>query len=232
LKNTSQAVDFNKDLKPWHSFQAQARNILELLKAVSERAQGLPMPIKLSGAEHLDAARHAGRGMILTTLHAGNWEISGLYLAASGYPITTVAGEQLRAGWSQHIKGFKERYDIHTVSPLESPRAILRDLEANRFAVLHLDGDVYAGGIEASLLGHRVKVPRGPAALARISGAPISFAYCRRGSDGSLRVVIEKPVSVPQGADDNELTCHLVRRMEKCILEAPGQWCIFRELAR
>jgi KDO2-lipid IV(A) lauroyltransferase len=233
LNNTSQIFDFTRDLKPWHSFQSHARNVLELLKTVSEPADSLPVQIELVGASHLEAARRSGRGMILTTLHSGNWELSGLYLAASGYPITTVAGQQLRAGWSDQIKDFKERYGIRTVSPEDSPRTIVRDLAGNRITVLHLDGDVFAGGVDTSLLGHAVKVPRGPAALARISGAPVAFAYCRRLPSGALRIVIEEPLSMPEGANrEAELTHRLVRRMEKCILDAPGQWCIFRELAR
>jgi lauroyl/myristoyl acyltransferase len=229
LANIGQSVDFTGHTKPWHAFQSHALNILELLKA----AAGPPAPVTpvtIRGREFIDQARAAGCGIILTTLHSGNWELAGTELVRAGYPITTVAGEQLCRGWSEEIKRLKAQQDIQVVSSKRGVRGLHRALRANRAVVLHLDGDAYTGGVDATLLGHRVRVPAGPARLARAVGAPVAFAYCVRTKRG-LDVVIEKPAPPPSTrGEETTLTHRLVRRMEKRIVEAPGQWCIFRKL--
>lgn len=231
LKNLSQSVDFKSNERPWHAFQNHTLNLLELLRAASNAgpaARDLPA---LAGLDHVDRALERGRGMILATMHSGNWELAGLALAAAGYPLTTVAGVQLRAGWSDAVKAFKQRSGIRIVSAGTNMRALLRDLSENRIAALHLDGDVYAGGVEVNLLGRKARVPRGPARLSRIMASPVAFAYCYRDDRGNLEVVIEPAHEPPaDAAGETVLTAKLVARMEKRIVEAPGQWCIFREM--
>ncbi len=231
LNNTSQAIDFNGTTKPWHAFQNQVLNILELLKATSETEVQVISRLSLHGGEHIDSALQLGTGLILTTMHSGNWELSGLLLSLRGYPITTVAGTQLREGWSDEVKAFKERHGISVISPHNSMRPLYRALQSNRIVVLHIDGDVYRAGIEATLLGRTVMVPRGPAHLSRAVGAPTAFAYCRRTADNRLLVHVESPHAPPStDADELRLTQHYVGRLENCILEDPSQWCIFSRL--
>lgn len=143
LRNTAQAIDFKSTARPWHAFQNHALNLLELLKATTETDHQVISRLSLHGGENIDSALHHGTGLILTTMHSGNWELSGLLLALRGYPITTVAGTQLREGWSDEVKALKERFGINVISPQRSMRALYRDLQSNRIVVLHIDGDVY-----------------------------------------------------------------------------------------
>jgi len=231
LANTSQLVDNNEDIRPWLAFQNHALNILELLKAVTEDEGLIARRLTLHGSEYIDQALAEGNGLILTTAHLGNWELSGLLLAMTGYPITTVAGTQLTEGWSGQIKAFKERFGIKVVSPTRSMRTLYRDLQGNRVVVLHIDGNVFSGGIETSFLGKSITAPRGPAHLSRVMGAPTAFAFCQRKPTNRLSVHIGPPETAPTTvADERELTRKFVSNLEKCIVEDPGQWCIFRRL--
>ena len=47
------------------------------------------------GAEHIDRAMAAGRGLILALPHMGNWDVAAVWLIKHGVPFTTVA-ERLR----------------------------------------------------------------------------------------------------------------------------------------
>lgn len=228
--NLAQVSKMEANSRPWRAFQLHCHNVLELLRAL-ERPSAAAERVRLTGTAYLDNALAGGRGLILATLHMGNWELSGLSLAAAGYPLTTVAGEQLRAGWSHELKRFKQRCGIATVTPNDSVRKLHRDLAANRLLVLHLDGDIHDGGVQTTLLGRSVRVPRGPAALARIMHAPVAFAFCRRLVGGNFEVIIEDPCAPPRTRDEERaLTVRLTKRMEKCIVEAPDEWCIFRQL--
>jgi lauroyl/myristoyl acyltransferase len=217
---------------PWRPFQAHALNILELLRTAAKVDTRLLSRMTLHGEEHLRSALDRGRGVILATYHSGNWELAGLMLADRGYPVTTVAGEQLRPGWSEPVKSLKERFGIRVLRPGAGLRALYRDIRANRAAVLHVDGDVFAGGYEVTLLGQRVSAPRGPAHLSRVLSCPVAFAYCRRTRDARLHVWIEPVIEPPRNAaEEPEWTQALMSRVEKGIVGDPGQWCIFRRLA-
>ena len=225
------AASFETRCPPWRAFQTQALNIIELLSAASSRDRGFLRRMTLHGEEHLRKALEGGRGVILATFHSGNWELAGLMLAERGYSITTVAGEQLRPGWSEEIKSLKQCFGIRVLGPGAELRAIYRDIRTNRAAVLHLDGDLFTGGYNVTFLGRRIRAPRGPAHLSRVLSCPVAFAYCRRNRDNRLHVWIEPAVEPPRSPrEEVELTQSLMRRVEKGIVDDPGQWCIFRRL--
>lgn len=231
LANTATVVSFDRKNPPWRAFQNHALNVLELLKAASESDDAILRRVRLHGAEHLDRALEEGRGVILATFHLGNWELSGLMLALEGYPISTIAGEQLRPGWSEQVKALKERFGIKMLGSDARLRELYRDLTSNRAVALHLDGDIFAGGYAVPFLGRTVRVPRGPAHLSRVLSAPVALTYCRRSEGNRLDVYVEPALHPPTGeAEERRLTGMLVSAMEKCILADPGQWCIFRKL--
>ena len=217
---------------PWRAFQTQALNVIELLATASGRDRGFLRRITLHGEEHLRRALESGRGVILATFHSGNWELAGLMLAERGYSITTVAGEQLRPGWSEEIKSLKHRFGIRVLNPGPELRALYEDVRPNGAAVLHLDGGLFTGGYNVTFLGRRIKAPRGPAHISRVLSRPVAFAYCRRTRDNRLHVWIEPAVEPPRSPrEEIELTQSLMRRVEKGIVDDPGQWCIFRKLS-
>jgi lauroyl/myristoyl acyltransferase len=231
IDNAAQALRGARRCPPWRAFQNHALNVLEFLRAAAEDEPRFMEHMALHGGEHIDQALRGGRGLILATFHAGNWELAGLMLASKGYPITTVAGEQLRSGWSEPAKALKRRYGIRVVEH-EEPRLLYRDLQANRAIVLHIDGDLFTGGHDVAFLGRTLKAPRGPAHLSRVLRCPVAFAYCRRTTRTRLGVFVEPALEPPvDAAAEVRLTQTLISRVENCVLEDPGQWCIFRRLA-
>lgn len=228
LANTRAIARFDGNQRPWHAFQSHALNVLELLRAAGDRK--LIDRTNLHGQEHIDDALSQGRGLILATFHLGNWELAGIGLALRGYPITTVAGEQLHRAWSEDAKELKRRLGIRVIDPRAGCRTLFRDLHANRIIVLHIDGDAFSGGVAVPFLGRRATMPRGPARLARVLESPTALAYCRREGRGDLHIYVEPPMPPPKtDSQEYERTVTLAAKVEECILERPGQWCIFRE---
>jgi lauroyl/myristoyl acyltransferase len=231
LANTSSSIDFGPSLRPWTAFQNHALNLLELLRMLPGGRNHDVDRVTLHGGEHIDGALARGRGLILATFHTGNWELSGITLAQMGYPITTIAGEQLRKGWSDEVKTWKKRFGIKVIGTEGTTRELFRDLQANRIVVLHVDGNLFTRGFTLDFLGKQAVFARGPSRVARVSGAPVSLAYCVRENDSRLRITVEPPTDPPQTMDDEyRSTRAWVGALEKCILDDPGQWCIFRRL--
>jgi KDO2-lipid IV(A) lauroyltransferase len=220
-----------RDCKPWSAFQNHALNILELLKAPTERADAILGRLTVHGREHLDREMKTKKGVIVATVHCGNWELSGLGLALMGYPITTIAGEQLNDGWSESIKNWKRDHGIRVLSPQRSLRDLYRDLHSGRIIVLHMDGDLYSNGIPLTFLGKPARMPRGPAHLSRMTGAAICFAFSMRRKRHHLEITVREPIAPPRTEQaEIDVTKKLTADIEECILAEPGQWCIFRTI--
>jgi KDO2-lipid IV(A) lauroyltransferase len=231
LDNISPAARTKSGCRPWTAFQNHILNVLELLKAPSESPEDILKRVTIHGRDVFDRAAARNEGLIVVTIHSGNWELSGLALALEGYPITTIAGEQLKAAWSEKVKDWKRQYGIKVMSPDRSLRNLYRDLDQGRFIVLHMDGDMFQGGFELDFLGKRSRLPRGPAHLARVTGVPVCFAVCRRRDRHRLDIYLKQPMPPPDSREaELDFTKKLAAEIENCILEEPGQWCIFRQL--
>jgi lauroyl/myristoyl acyltransferase len=231
LDNIAHVLPRRRDFRPWSAFQNHALNIFELLKAPNQNADAILERLTIHGREHLDRAMMHNNGLIIATIHCGNWELSGLGLALMGYPITTIAGEQLKDGWSESIKNWKRQHGIRVLSPQRSLRDLYRDVHSGRIIVLHMDGDLYSNGIPLAFLGKPARMPRGPAHLSRITGAAICFAYCMRRNREYLDITVREPITPPRSEQaEIDVTQKLATDIEECILAEPGQWCIFRRI--
>jgi lauroyl/myristoyl acyltransferase len=142
-----------------------------------------------------------------------------------------VAGEQLNYDWSQTVKNWKRKSGIRVLSGAGELRSLYHDLNANHVVALHIDGDVFSGGVEVEFLGKKRLFPCGPARISRITQAPVAFAFNLRDGKNRLQVFISDPMDAPKSdVEEQQLTFSLVRRLEKCILDEPEQWCIFRKM--
>jgi Kdo2-lipid IVA lauroyltransferase/acyltransferase len=66
------------------TFEQFALSLVDLLRLGRLDGEKLERAIEVRGGEHLERARAAGRGVILLSAHAGNWEWGAAWLAARG----------------------------------------------------------------------------------------------------------------------------------------------------
>jgi KDO2-lipid IV(A) lauroyltransferase len=183
--------------------------------------------LELEGAVELDRALAGGRGAILVTGHLGSWEAAALELAARGYPLTVVTGEQL-GRLAPAVRRQKAASGIAVVRPADGMRALYRHLERNRILVLLIDGDVWRRGRTVSFLGRPTLFPWGAERLARTTGAPLLSAVMRRGERGRLKAEIFPALDLAAGPARTMRA--LVAPLEAAIAADPAQWCLFRRL--
>jgi len=133
--------------------------------------------------EHILRDAYArGDGVVVALPHMGNWDWAGAWACATGMPVTTVAErlkpERLYDGFVayRHSLGM----DILAAGdPATFPR-LIDTVTAGGFVCLLADRDLSKSGIEVNLCGERARMPRGPATLARRTGAsliPATLAY-------------------------------------------------------
>jgi len=155
---------------------------------------------QLDGQEHLDAARAAGRGIVIALPHSGNWDVAGLWLVDwLGGPFLTVVERLRPESLFRRFVAYREGLGMRVV-PLtggERPSStVLREwLAGGGTACLLVDRDLSGGGVPVTFFGRPSTMPGGPALLAAQTGAALLPAVCRFDGEG-WRFVVHPPVAV------------------------------------
>ncbi|MCO7218692.1 phosphatidylinositol mannoside acyltransferase [Klenkia sp. PcliD-1-E] len=130
------------------------------------------------GSEHLDAARAAGRPVVLALPHSGNWDAAGVWFVDwLGGPFMTVAERLRPEALYERFLAYRESLGFRVV-PLTggerpSSAVLAQWLAAGKSACLLVDRDLSASGIPVTFFGRATTMPGGPALLAARSGAAL-----------------------------------------------------------
>jgi KDO2-lipid IV(A) lauroyltransferase len=132
---------------------------------------------RLDGQELLAADVAAGRGAVVALPHAGNWDAAGAWVAAMGWPLTTVAERLKPEGVYERFVAFRERLGMEILPSHGGPRPpfdiLVERLRAGHVVPLLADRDLSRRGVEVNFFGGRTRMPAGPALLALRTGAPL-----------------------------------------------------------
>ncbi len=173
-----------------------------------------------------------GRGVILFTAHLGSWELAGNVLTAYGYKLSAVAlyqpGQKLNALFQRQ----RMARGLRIIPMGGAARPCLAALRQNELVVLLADRDFTANRTMIEFFGKPARLPRGPARLAQVSGAPLIPAFMVRNPDDTFRFLLGDPIWA-KGRDEAALTEMLnsvVHQLEWCIRQYPTQWFLFNDL--
>jgi|DewCreStandDraft_1066081.scaffolds.fasta_scaffold00173_40 KDO2-lipid IV(A) lauroyltransferase len=216
-------------------FRTAAWNYVDLFRIPLLRVEELDRVLDVEGWEHIEAALHGGKGLVLCMAHFGNVDWVGQYFVLHGFqawvPMEVPRSRRL---WDLlvHLRGSK---GLHIVPEHNSLRTLLRALRRNEIVGIAADFlPRGAHGVPVRFFGRTTRLPEGPAGLARLSGAPISMAFALRLPGGRFQAWVEPLFFVPR--TDNESadliagTQRLAEMMERAITRDPGQWVMFRRL--
>jgi lauroyl/myristoyl acyltransferase len=154
--------------------------------------------------EHLFHDLYAeGRGLVAPLPHMANWDWAGVWATAKGMPLVTVAERLKPERLYDEFVAYRHSLGMQILPLTGGPPTFPRLVEwvgAGGFACLLADRDLSRSGVEVDLCGHPARMPRGPALLARETGAPlmpVTLSY-----DGDLMEVrMHDPVPHADGED-------------------------------
>jgi KDO2-lipid IV(A) lauroyltransferase len=189
----------------------------------------------LEGLEHMDAAMAEGKGVILLTAHAGNYELGGLLLKARGLRVHAVykpdrfeAVERLREGL--RAQGGVVGIPVDGVGFSTLP--LVKLLREGALVGMQGDRDFSLNGVPIPFFGREVPFPRGPWELAAMTGAPIvtSFFYTDEGR--RFHASFGTPIRIRGGRGERmgEIEAGMrayVADLEALIRRHPSQWYCF-----
>ncbi|MEP6597901.1 MAG: phosphatidylinositol mannoside acyltransferase [Actinomycetota bacterium] len=162
-----------------NSLRSYARYWLETfrLPSMDHRAIAARADANMTGAEQLDAAMAAGRGVVLALPHMGNWDVGAVWLIHHGVPFTTVAERLKPESLYDRFVAYRNGIGME-VLPLTRGERPVTDVLAERLrgggcVALVGDRDLSRSGVEVQFFGEPARMPPGPALLAATTGAPL-----------------------------------------------------------
>jgi KDO2-lipid IV(A) lauroyltransferase len=188
--------------------------------------------VDVEGDPRLRAAVAAGKGMILSLPHTGNWDHAGAWLTGTGVPFTTVAERLKPESLFERFVAFRESLGMEVI-PLTGgqapPFGILADrLRSGGVLCLLADRDLTATGIEVEFFGSGARMPAGPAALAHDTGAALLPVTCWYPSRTRWGIKIHEQVHVPATGDRESkihaMTQQVAYAFQSAIASHPQDW--------
>jgi len=192
--------------------------------------------VKIEGKEYLDNALKSGKGAILVSAHFGNFILMYLRMVQLGYKTNVIMRRTRDEEFEKYISEFRQQRGIHAIYDLPPRKCVqdcLRALRNNEVLFILLDQNYgSAGRVFVDFFGQKAATAAGPVIFSNRTGAPILPIFIERGHpNGRIdnhKIVIEPPLEVERGKDDEETTvlniAKLTKIIERFIRRNPEQW--------
>lgn len=193
---------------------------------------GAPVPVRMDGAAHIEAAQAQGHGILFLTPHMGCFEITARAYAdrfgqAPGRGIT-VLFRPARQPWLREVVATaRGRPGLDTApTTLAGVKQLLKALKGGAAVGLLPDQVPPSGqGVWAPFFGQTAYTMTLSARLARTPGTTVLLAWGERLSWGRGYVVHVQPWGdVPLPDDPQAAAAAINRAMERLVSQAPGQY--------
>jgi predicted LPLAT superfamily acyltransferase len=183
------------------------------------------------GEEHLMQMVNQGKGGILLSAHAGNWEIAGHYLDRLDTTVNIVmydAEYESIKNYLQSVTG-KRKANIITISEdMSHIYQILEALEKNELICMHADRMLNSTQrtISQPFLGENALFPYSIFRMIITFGVPVSFVYAFREPGFHYHFFATKAFvyTGKQNVALNEISSNYVSELERKVKQYPLQW--------
>ena len=148
------------------------------------------------------AAHAQGNGVVIPLPHMANWDWAGAWACATGMPLTTVAERLKPERLYDRFVAFRASLGMEILPTGDGATfgTLIERVKEGRLVPLLADRDLSRSGVEVTLCGETAKMPRGPAELARRTGAPLMPATLHY--DGpELVITFHDPIPVAEGEE-------------------------------
>ncbi|KPJ73937.1 hypothetical protein AMJ52_02505 [candidate division TA06 bacterium DG_78] len=205
-----------------------ARVMVDFFRLGSISKKDIISSVKPFGViEHTTQGLSFKRGVVLITLHLGNWDYAGSYLAALGVPMSALVEETESEMFDLYTK-HRERTGMQTFSVVRAGYAFLHTIKNNRVLAVLADRDIMKNGITVDFYSGKRNIPKGLAEIVIKRKLPVLFAYMVLNPNKGLHRylgVIEPPI-VFNGTTD-EFNRLMVTKFQYYIRSYPDQWLVF-----
>ena len=207
------------------ALRSYLRTLTEVLSLPRWRPDEIVSRVRVPEAPRL-RRRHAESGAIVVLPHSGNWDLAGAWACLSGFPVTTVV-EVLDPEAYDDFLGFRRGLGMEPIGHTE-PDVLARlanALAQGRTVCLLGDRDLTRSGVWVRWAGRPVRMPAGPALLARRTGAALIPGVCQFVDDTTMTIDLGPEVAHREGpAGLQEMTQQVADHFAATIRRQPQDW--------
>lgn len=184
--------------------------------------------VAISGIEHIEAIRSAGKPVIFFSAHYGNWELLGLTATRYGLPLVQVYRAANNPLTEELLQDLRQAVGGRLVPKgMQAAREMLKALKQNESLAMLIDQKL-STGIAVPFFGHDAMTAPAIAELALRADCPVVPAYVERVAGTRFRVVVEAPLQLEKTGDrERDIFNAMLRlngRIESWVRVRPDLW--------
>ncbi|MGB0581870.1 MAG: MMPL family transporter [Limisphaerales bacterium] len=186
------------------------------------------------GWEHIESAQQEGEGILLVTVHLGNWELGSAAIKGKGMDLVVLSNPEPDPRLTEMREAARKRMGTETIIVGEDPFAfveVIKRLREGAAVALLLDRPAGATATTVELFGRPFNASIGPAELARASGAALLPVVIVEESGYYSAQVLDRigydRAKLRDPTERVELTQQLLRAFEPVLQQYPEQWYHF-----
>lgn len=212
------------------SVESYLRNLVQIFALAGWSPDEVIGRVRTTGEEHLRTAV-ATTGAVVALPHSGNWDLAGAWACLTGMPVSTVA-ERLKPAEFAAFLHFREGLGMEVLAHDDRgalPR-LANAVGEGRLVCLVADRDLGGTGLPVTwgVSGAAVRMPAGPAMVARRAGAALVPAVCQ--FDGEAMVIhFAPPIAAAPGREGLvAMTQQVADFFAARIADKPEDWHMFQ----
>ena len=185
-------------------------------------------------ARVLAESRRGGRGFLLVTGHAGNWEMGAVTLKRHGLTAAVVGQPELDPDVQQMRLKLRERLGVESIdigSSMATAFKVRAAVDRGRAVALLVDRAYPEDRVFVPFFGRETSFLKSPALLARFCGCDILPGFFLRAPDGSYFNVWGEPIEADPSLSPDEDAARIMTRvakdLEAVVRANPTQWFNF-----
>jgi KDO2-lipid IV(A) lauroyltransferase len=184
--------------------------------------------VKSDSFDEFRNAYNKGRGIVAITAHTGCFEMLLHYYALEGFRCFAIGRRLYDERLEKLIRKTRSGDNIEYMNRTESPRKIIRELQAGKVFGVLIDQDTSVEGVFANFLGKTAFTPSGPVKMAMKLKIPVFVSTTVRHQDDSHYIFINKQLPL---IDTGKFEEDLVKNVQAVndlicatIMQYPSQW--------
>ncbi len=181
---------------------------------------------RIEGMDQVRKAAARGKGILLVTAHAANWDLMSMALARENIaPVAVIARNLRTPGLERKQIRCRERAGIRTLVRGEAGAGITAYRWLTRGGVLGVMMDRLSTGrrITVPFLGNATRMPLGPPELACRSGAAVVLGLSERLEDGGTAVQYQE-LDTAGISSAVEMAKIIASALDRELRTRPEQW--------
>jgi KDO2-lipid IV(A) lauroyltransferase len=184
----------------------------------------------LEGYENIERGLSGGRGLVVVTLHMGNWDYLGGVPALLGNDVAVIINRQFNPFTDAWIKKRREKYTKmkNYYNEVGDIKRVISHIKNGGIVAFVTDQTYYFKPLFVPFFGIGSATADGPARFHLQFGAPIMMAYSIRLPGGRYLLKYDEAVSFTKTGDIHK-DCEKIMtwvnsRYEEYIRKYPDQW--------